>query len=74
MFRVAYRVRIPYSDISTLQDALNEGNVSAKVRRPSRAPRSASQLVEIRVTTKAQGRDHMRLIEERIVFNNGAIA
>lgn len=74
MHRISYKVRIPYSGISELNNALNEGKVKAKVRRPAKAPKNRSQIVEIRVTTLSQGRDHTRLIEERIQFNNGAIA
>lgn len=74
MFRVSFKVRIPYSKIAELKKTLKEDSPDAKVVIPPKAKRNPSGIAEVRVTTQTQGSDHAKLIEETIKFCDGSIA
>lgn len=60
------RVYIQYSKIKALKAELHKDYPEVDVSKPDKKPNNPSDKVEIRVTTRTQGEEHQRLIEETV--------
>ena len=74
MYKVVFRIRIPYYKLRNLRSQFNEDrSLDPKIKRPTKAPKNNTDIVEIRVTVQTQGSSHTGLIKKAIEFCDGTV-